>query len=209
LIGFCLLPGLAAAQTVELSSRTFWLGEQPSTLESYPPFIAPGRIPWIAEILETDAVLRHAVIHIDATFISAAQSVAGPNAREVLLDPDRLPPEFDLPGYREYGPPDPTATSITYVPDNPDAGFIVWCDQNRERSAISFCAVNATYPPDDRIRLKARLYHPSNLMGRPDRFRDIAERMRDLAYCLDVTDDSVDVPKARPTLSGCRPDITS
>ena len=69
---------------------------------------------------------------------------------------------------------------------------------------MRFCLILATYPPDDGIRLKVRLYHPDDPAERPDYFRNVAERLRDLVYCLDVTEVKRDVQVENPNLSGCR-----
>ena len=94
-----------SAQTVELSTRTFWLGERPETIDSEPPFIAVRDIDWIETILATDPVLQDAMFRIDQTFMSVAESVAAPDEEDVLLGPDRLPPKFYLPDYQIYGAP--------------------------------------------------------------------------------------------------------
>lgn len=198
-----------AAQTVELSTRTFWLGERPETMDSEPPFIAVRDIDWLEAVLGTDPVLQNAVFFIDETFMSVAESVAAPYDGDVLFGSDRLPPKLYLPDYLIYGPPVATANSWLYIPIDPSEGFTVWCTLRSDVEHISLCVVNAAYAPDDRIRLKARLYFPPDPADAPTYFRDLAERMRDVAYCLDVTDERVDVPVVHPTLSGCRPEQIS
>ena len=124
----------------------------------------------------------------------------------------RLDPRFDLPNYRILGSPsDPTRplASLYYFPEDAGAGFKVSCGIDRELEELSLCLVLATYPPDDGIRLKVRLYFPDDPAERPGYFREVVERVRDLVYCLDVTEEWVDVRKERPTLTGCRPEETS
>ncbi|WP_205618242.1 hypothetical protein, partial [Thioclava indica] len=106
---------------------------------------------------------------------------------------------------------DPTRlpNRLHYIPQSPDAGFDVTCSVDNLREKMRLCIVYATYPPDDGIRLKAGLYFPKDPATRPGYFREVAERMRDLVYCLDVTDDLADVQKDRPTLTGCQPDVNS
>ncbi|MFA7434462.1 MAG: hypothetical protein WCZ72_12220 [Gemmobacter sp.] len=194
-----------AAQTVELSTRTFWIGERPDTLESQRPFITLRRIAWIEAILGTDPVLRDAMVQIEETGMSAAAIVArAPSTRDIRLGPDRLPPQFDLPGYRIYGLPVTIPRGLTYVPTDPGAGFHVRCGRQRDVERILVCTIFARYAPDDRISLIARLYFPPDPADRPTYFRDVVERMREVAHCLDVTDELVEVPAIRPELKGCR-----
>lgn len=193
-----------AAQTVELSTRTFWLGERPGTLDEDFPFIALRRIAWIEAILATDPVLKDAVFHIEQTGMSVAVSVAGRDERDILLGSDRLPPQFDLSDYMIYGPPVATARDYTYLPTDAAAGFKVRCVRRDDVEHMSLCVLYGTYAPDDRIWLKARLYFPPDPADAPTYFQDVAERMREVAYCLDVTDEVIDVRAVHPTLTGCR-----
>jgi hypothetical protein len=193
----------AGAQTVELSTRTFWVGERPRTMDGDTPFIALREIDWIEAVLGTDPVLRDAVVHIELAHMSVAETVAFPYPGEVLLGPDRLPTQFHLPDYRIYGPEIATGKSFTYLPTDPDAGFRVGCGERNDVRHMSVCVINATYSPDDHIRLKARLYFPPDPADAPTYFRDVVERMREVAHCLDVTDDPVEVLAVRPELTGC------
>jgi len=202
-------------QTVELSTRTFWLGEAPNTMSVDPPFFAPRRVQWIEKIIEADPVLKDTVIHVELALLPASKNAEAINMYYAPLRRDRLDPRYDLPGYLIFGSPvsvaDPTRlpNRLHYIPQSPDAGFDVTCSVDNLREKMRLCIVYATYPPDDGIRLKARLYFPKDPATRPGYFREVAERMRDLVYCLDVTDDLVDVQKARPSLTGCRPDVNS
>lgn len=201
-----------AAQTVELSSRTFWLGEQPATMDDYPPFFAPQRIRWIEKIIDADPVLGNTVPHVELALLPASESVGDVGGAYVPVGSDRLDPRYDLPGYNIFGlPDDPTRlpVSIVYQPQDPGAGYRVSCSVDNVREKLRFCLVIATYPPDDGIRLKIRLYFPDDPAAHPDYFREVVERMRDLVYCLDVTDELVDVQKNRPTLAGCQPEVSS
>jgi hypothetical protein len=203
------MPAPLGAQTVDLSSRSFWIGERPATADVDFPFIALRDIDWIEAVLGADPVLRDAVVQIEQEGLSpehsVAATVAGPRDDEVLLGPDRLPPQFNLPDYRIYGWPVRTARDFLYVPVDPTAGFIVRCAIRSDVEHISVCSIFASYAPDDRIRLKARLYFPPDPAERPTYFRDVVERLREVAYCLDVTDESANISNTPPKLSGCGP----
>lgn len=62
----------AGAQTVELSTRTFWVVERPRTMDGDTPFIALREIDWIEAVLGTDPVLQDAVVHIELAHMSVA-----------------------------------------------------------------------------------------------------------------------------------------
>lgn len=207
-----LAAGPLAAQTVELSSRTFWLGQRPSTMNGYPPFFALQRIPWLLKFLDADPVLRNTVIHVELTLNPVSDTLREDRRGYVPLGGDKLDPRYDLPGYRIVGGPVDRAwhpTSLRYLPQWSGAGFDVTCGVDNERGALRFCLLLADYPPDDRIRLKARLYFPDLPSESPGRFREVAERMLELVYCLDVTEDPVNVQEKRPALTGCRPEVDS
>ena len=128
------------------------------------------------------------------------------------IDGGSLDPRYDLAGYRILGKPaDPARPPgrLLYLPQWPGAGFDVVCGVDNERGALRFCLLIADHSPDDRIRLKARLYFPDLPAESPHRFREVAERMRDLVYSLDVTDERINVQETRPTLTECRPKVGS
>ncbi|WP_156023928.1 hypothetical protein, partial [Thioclava indica] len=102
------LPAIAqTAQTVELSTRTFWLGEVPKTMSVDPPFFAPRRIKWIEKIIEADPVLKDTVIHVELALRPASKNAEAINMYYAPLRRDRLDPRYDLPGYLIFGSPEP------------------------------------------------------------------------------------------------------
>lgn len=175
----------------------------------YLSFIATKRIEWVGAITATDSVLRDAVVHIEENGVPTSDLVAGPHDRYILLGPDHLSAQFDIPNYRINGPSVATASSFTYVPVDPGVGHIAKCKQSKDRRRMHLCVVYATYPPDENNKLKARLCWPPDPADAPTCFRDVVRRMRKVANCLDVTEDLVDVPEAHPTLTGCRPEPIS
>lgn len=212
-----LCAGSVFAQTVELSSRTFWLGEVPNTMESDPPFFAPQRIQWLNEIIENDPILRETVFHVDmvpqsipvSDTIPVSERIVNPGLSYVLLSREQVPNHLYLEGFQIFGPSSGSLSRIRYLPSDPSSGFHVTCSQMDDMQSLRLCVVRATYPPDDLIWLKSRLYFPDNPADRPDFFRQVAERMREFTYCLDVTNSPVNPQEENPTLTGCRWEITS
>ena len=195
----------AAAQIVELSPRSFWLGEVPRELYSDPPFFAPQRIGWLDAIIENDPILSETVFHVDMVHFSIPVSVriVDPGPNRVLLNPEQVPEHMFLEGFDIYGPSNGSVGDLEYLPTDPSLGFRVGCSQANDMQSVMLCVVRATYPPDDPIRLKARLYSPENPADRPDFFRQVAERMREFTYCLDVTETPSNPREDNPTLTGC------
>lgn len=212
LVGLLALP--VAAQTVELANRTFWIGERPKTMDVDSPFVALLDIDWINEVLGNEPVFKGAALQIEQEqgpegTHSVARSVAHLTPMEVELDPNILPLEFRIPGYKIFGIPRHQKPNLVYVPVDADAGFKVRCGWVTGEYRLNVCTITATYAPDDNIRLKAALYFPPDPIEQPTRFRDVVERLREVAECLDVTDKMVDVPTVYPNLKGCRPDEVS
>lgn len=205
--------GSAAAQTVDLGSRSFWVGERPDTMDESSPFIALRDIDWIEEILGTEPMLKGTVLQIqqfgEFAEHSVSESLEGFNTHEVALGDELVPPRFRIAGYSVYGDERSSKPGPIYVPDDPAAGYVVSCGWVVGEERFNVCSIFATYAPDDNIRLKARLYFPPDPAEQPTRFRDVVERLREVAYCLDVTDGLVDVPTVYPDLRGCRPDEVS
>lgn len=157
-------------------------------------------------------MLHDTVVHVELSLRPISDVVGAAPRGYTPIGSDRLDPRYNLPGYRALGEPvDPVRppSSLYYLPQWPGAGFDVVCGVDNERGALRFCLLIADYPPDDHIRLKARLYFPDLPSESPDRFREVAERMRDLVHCLDVTEDPVNVQETRPALTGCAPDVDS
>lgn len=204
-----LLPLPLAAQTVDLATRTFWIGERPKTMDVDTPFVVLQEIDWIDELLRQEPLFNGAVLVIEeeqnpAGTHSVAWSVARLLPGEVELGLDVLPPQFSIPGYTIYGNPKHEKPSPVYVPDDPSAGFKVRCGWEVGEYRLLGCTLVATYAPDDNIRLKARLYWQQDPAEDPTRFRDLVNRLREVAYCLDVTEVLVDVPTVYPDLKDCR-----
>lgn len=201
-----------SAETLKLSTRTFWVGDamHKTATNTYHPFLALRRIPWMEEIITADPILADAVVHIVEKQIPFGRVNESNYGDYVPWGPDRLAAQFVLDDYNVIGPQTATASNFVYVPSDFSSPYVVSCALRIDRpDRISLCVVYALYPPDDKIELKARLYFPPNPVDRPDYFRNVANRMREIAYCLDVTDELVDPRTDHPTLSGCQGELIS
>jgi len=222
--------GPAAAQDppelVRLGSRLFDLGIPDTRLRGNAEdtgeerrFIPVSDARWLRDRMAADPTFRGVVFHIELA------------SRETdhLFDPGWWTQFYDYPspgiedrfridGYVIYGTQAQRPFRFMYFPIDPPRDHAINCTRRNRipgpgwTDQVGTCGVNASYPPDRRIYLKARVYRPEPFEETRTRFARIAERMREIAYCLDVTDEVaagtwVPMPETGPTgdLGDCAP----
>lgn len=195
------------ASLIQLNTRIFDLRSDVRNLRRDDDFIPLTEIKWLRMLTDADEYLEPTVVHI--------KERPQPVLRHwYSLEPDlmyplteNIPDMFVLDGYQTRSA-HPSNRMLLLVPrENPNDFFVTCYGGNIE--ARRFCAVHATYPPDPNINLLARVYHPEP----PFHFREIAHRIREIAYCLDVTEainagtykpvPYVDPDKGLPELRNC------
>jgi hypothetical protein len=200
-------PVLDDPSLIRMNTRIFDLRADVSKLRRDDDFIPLTEIKWLTKLIENDEYLKLTVVHI--------KERPQPVLRHwYSLEPDlmypltkNIPDMFVLDGYQTRSA-HPSNRMLLLVPrENPNDFFVTCSGGNIE--ARRFCAVHATYPPDPNINLLARVYHPEP----PFHFREIAHRIREIAYCLDVTEainagtykpvPYVDPDKGLPELRNC------
>jgi hypothetical protein len=209
---------------LHLGTRIFDVGVEADRLRGHPEnegetrrFIPVFDSPWLFEMRKTDPALYNVVFHIellnqDVGFVLDYERFARGDYQQVTGIPER----FLLDGYEARG--NRTIESVMYVPKDAPRDFAIVCarehDQENRRWRDSFliCFVHAAYPPDPKILLLARIYAAEPFDEVSQRFDDIARRMREVAYCLDVTDEVAEgrwtpmPPEGLPgDLTGCAP----
>jgi hypothetical protein len=195
-----------------MNTRIFDLRSDVRNLRRDDDFIPLTEIEWLRNLTDADAYLYPTVVHIKVA--------PGPVAHWwKTLEPDRgfpltenIPDMFVLDGYQTRSQ-HPSNRSLLLVPRDDPSDFFARCDGG-DIEKHRFCAVYATYPPDPNIWLLARVYHPEP----PFHFREIAHRIREIAYCLDVTEAVnngtykpaayVDPDKDLPELKNCHDPIS-
>ncbi len=148
-------------------------------------FAPLDRIRWIQDILNEDPLLGSAVVHIFAQ---------PQDARRVFnfdlgggYDPIENPPAWlRLPGWDIRGS-DGNWISIMAMPAVPTPQERVKCSI-RPDDFDTMCFVSADYP-DPRLFVKARMYGRYTFEEFAPRIPAVATRIREIAYCLDVTDE--------------------
>ena len=219
-IGFLLAIPLDAKEIpsdtslVQMNTRVFDLRTDIRDLRRDDDFIPLTEIEWLLELINNDPYLAPTVVHIQVR----------PDPIQTFwpsLEPDRefpltenIPDSFIIDGFQTRSA-HPTNRRLRLLPIADSNDFYVNCyGPDLEKQAL-LCVVYASYPPDPNIRLMARIYYPKP----PYHFREIAHRIREIAYCLDVTDrldkdgrsseKPVDPDGELPILEGCYVEPTS
>ncbi|MGB5558413.1 MAG: hypothetical protein WBN04_10420 [Paracoccaceae bacterium] len=173
----------AESSLIKMNTRTFDLRSDVRNLRRDDDFIPLTEIAWIVKFVNADRYLNHRIVHIQVRpqpIVDTWPSIV-PDDEFPLVD--NIPEEFFLDGYQTRSR-HPFNRSLLLFPDDDPFDFYVNCYTNNGGYPAS-CFVTATYPPDPNIQLLARMYH---VTAKPYEFREIAHRMREVAYCLDVTD---------------------
>lgn len=184
---------------IQMQSRVFDLGVDPSTLRRDDTFIPIDRAPWIDAIMEADPYLHSTVIHIEDRVIIHSfpgkepstglfiWAIDHPRFKDNWPDNSDVPDHMVLDGYIA-GPVTPFTNrgTIKYFPDDDPYDFSVSCSYDHNDGWPNFCGMIVSYPPDPLLRTKVRVYGVTRPLND---FRAIAEHARALVYCLDVTDD--------------------
>ncbi|WP_260003251.1 hypothetical protein [Leisingera caerulea] len=175
--------------TARLNTRVFFLGVNPETLRRDADFIPLNRVAWIDSFLSADPHLQGAVVHIRARPQPVTQQWAFPGPGLLYKFSGGIPKKFFLDGYRIRSTKADDHVSFMYLPDSERQNFSVTCTVDRVTlSEFSFCVVTANYPLDANLFVQARIYQPEKYEDLSVAFREISERIRNVAYCLDVTD---------------------
>lgn len=169
------------ASLIQLNTRIFDLRSDVRNLRRDDDFIPLTEIEWLRMLTDEDPYLDLTVVHIK----ERPQPVLN---HWYSLGPDRsfpltnnIPDMFVLDGFQTRSS-HPSNRMLLLVPrDDPNDFNVICLGGNIEERR--FCAVHVTYPPDPNINLLARVYHAKP----PFHFREIARRIREIAYCLDVT----------------------
>lgn len=174
--------------TVQVSSRTFYVGEIPEATRKDPDFLPLDRIDWIQDILDADPVMNRTVFHIfERRYDVRTEMAATDNSLVYGRYNVRLPDERAPEGFMAFATRLENPTIIRLVPKSALIPFSVICGYDRNLESIHFCTANSSYAYDRAIDLRSRLYFPGDYLENGDFFRDVARRMHEIAVCLDVT----------------------
>lgn len=194
---------------VTLNTRTFDLGTDVASMRRDPDFVPMNDIDWLDPLLDADAVLGATVFHL-AVMDKSNKSADALWSFDGFFGKDfqykqNIPERFVIEGYETRSYHQSSFGRLMMIPLDPTADYSVTCDVEPNTDRVMYCGVWASYPPDPLIFLKARLYFPAPWNERRQQFGAIAARMREIAYCLDVTDKSLELlADGTPKLTDCR-----
>lgn len=219
------LPTLSLAQglppgTVTVASRTFLVGEAPSESMAMEDFLPLTEVQWFWDLVQDDPILDGAVIHIEMPPSPPAYHFGPEGVVRDYPDTDRVPDAFRTDGYLSATTDGVVPTQFLFRQDVPKFDFFVTCAIDPPLlppDRFNLCVVRTSYPLDPAIMLKARLYFPPPFAELSGRFEAIADRLREIALCLDVTEAPPTDPKAaltallaaNPNLEDCEDKLSS
>lgn len=203
------------ASLIQLNTRIFDLRDDVRKLRRGENVITLTRSEWLLEVLKSDPYLsQDENPHLNFTIVEF-QAMSQPiRTYWPPIEPDNeypltenIPEIFIVDGLQTRSA-HPSNRRLLLLPIENSHDFYVRCEGgNIEKQA--YCSLSASYPPDPNIRLNAIIV----VAKPPYNFRKIAHRIREVAYCLDVTDrlgkhgvsleKQVDPAGAMPDLKGC------
>jgi hypothetical protein len=115
-------------------------------------------------------------------------------------------------------PPNPPQLFL-YFPVGNENDFTTLCFRDgTNQDRFITCGLIAIYAPDPSLTITVRIYHPAPITELAPRLHDITNRVREILYCLDVTENPPTDPVAafellileNPELRGCAlPQVSS
>ena len=154
-------------------------------------FFPIQRIDWIYDALDTEPLLDTMVIHIQAQPQASANIFHRIYHETGGYFPTRDVPDYVLPpqGFELLTKERPVNHVVRPITYRLGFDYLGVCFYSVERGGLLNCIAYADYP-DPRLYLKARVYGPPPRM---DAFAPmlpkVAARLREIAFCLDVTDE--------------------
>ncbi|MBL4917173.1 hypothetical protein [Szabonella alba] len=194
---------------VRISNRIFDLRMNATRLPRSSDFIPLNRVPWLRDLIGNDPILDGIVFHIQQTWVPADFLWAFPGPGDLHRSREGIPDRFIFDGYDTMASePGGSGRSYMFVPDDPAEPYSIRCGTRTGRlDELSVCFLTVAYPPDNMIFLHARIYSPEPLEDLRGNFAAMAKRMREIAYCLDVTEAERELaldPDGNPILGNCR-----
>ncbi len=173
-------------EILSMNEREFYVGEmfRPDRLARRSFYFE--QTPFLSNILDDEELLRDWRVKFFLTGLPAMQSGGPPPGNSRLTenflavdDPNGL---FD--GYIVYeGPP----RQIILIPKRPMFFHMLRCGRNFGDEFLSTCNLYAVYPHDTHIILRAQKFFPGRIEDLAPRVSGMANRMIEIAICLDTT----------------------
>lgn len=201
------------ARFIQMNTRTFDLRVDPENLRRTRRFIPLNRAKWLGKLISEAPLLQGEVVHIRVLPQAITRLWAETGPAGLFKYTANIPEEFIFEGYETRSSTPKDESSFFFLPKEKNPSFSFTCSLDLPaRQELAFCNLVADYPPDPNIYIQARIYNPDRYDDLPTSFKAIADRIRDIAYCLDVTDRE---PQEAPTfdsleaLQKCAPEAAS
>ncbi|MFN4173020.1 MAG: hypothetical protein ACK4GW_14815 [Pseudorhodobacter sp.] len=175
---------------VRISNRIFDLRMDATKLPRSPDFIPLTDIPWLRMLIDDDPFLGGIVFHIQQTRVPADLFWTFPGPGNLHRSRDGIPDRFVFDGYDTMASePGGSGRSYMFVPNDPSEPYSIRCGtRTGDLEELNVCFLRVSYPPDNMIFLLARICFPEPLEDLSGSFPAMAKRMREIVYCLDVTE---------------------
>lgn len=195
---------------ISLDGRQFFVGDVPRENSDSDIWFYFRQSPWLGELVRNDSVLSDQDVRFLRTGIPANDLVDGINRRNVGLDPYiETDPRYTANGYYVYTQ---GRGIFTLQPHSSKLNYSISCILNSVDGPFSLCRIRVAYPYATHIALTSNEFFPGPMSEIAHEFEPIAQRMIEIAICLDVTDQT-DAERAQfetktllenPTLTNCR-----
>lgn len=190
----CCGPWLGTAQTLSesqarLGNRIFDFHDDVSNIPSLKidrPFIHLLDVPWLKDYIQSDPLLGDLIFMIEEKDTSITEIWPQFGTDNIYPRTTDIPEQVQLPGY-ETKAFENSSQWLMYLPLDRPQDYYVACTASKEL-IISSCTIYVSYPPDVHIWLKAPLYATDPWPEVSANFGKMADAMRQVAYCLDITD---------------------
>jgi hypothetical protein len=200
--------------TVRVASRLFLVVDTPYGSDRVEDVLALSLIRRLRDLLQDDPVLDGASIVIRRRPSLAARLLGPEGVRRHFGNSTAVPEAYRAPGLVSETTDAETPSMLFFQPDVPDPDFMVLCflDPLYSSELFTMCRWRAAYPPDPAIMLEATLMRPPPFADLHQSFESIADRMREISLCLDVTGKAPrepeiwlrDILEEHPGLTGCQ-----
>jgi hypothetical protein len=180
---------------IKLGSRVFDFRADATKLrpsESYVPYVKINEVDWLRDLLSSLPETKNVVFEIVRLNHPVLDRWAPLRDLRGLPVVTGFPEAYQIDRYLTF------ANSMNFrdvliFKKEFASDFYVRCGGSNPSYSV-YCGLRATYPPDPTIQLVGHIYAPK----KPYRFEQLANTLRKIAYCLDVTDSRDVVPPRLP-----------
>ena len=201
---------------ITVNKRNFFVGDVPKPAEDHDRSFLFKQSPWLDSFVNGEPFLFDQNVEFFRSGISAEELV-GQLPRYVRKAGSATlvsEAENKIDGYETYRY---SSIILHFFPKDSSLTFSVICAEDLTESEFSLCHISAVYPYDTHVVLIAKEFFPGTLNEIGWKFDDMAQRMVEIAICLDVTEESVsdwpesldDILEQNPGFLDCEIPLTS